>query len=83
MKPLPVDVLASAINASVNAALDTTGIQATGVAVDSRDIKAGNVFCALAGERVDGHDFAAAAIAAAGPPPAAAPAATRRRPCAC
>ena len=76
MKPLPVDVLASAINASVNAALDTTGIQATGVAVDSRDIKAGNVFCALAGERVDGHDFAAEAIAAgsaeeAGSPPPA------------
>ncbi|MEK9956357.1 MAG: Mur ligase domain-containing protein, partial [Actinomycetota bacterium] len=68
MKPLPVDVLATAMNASVNAALDAaldaTEIQATGVAIDSRDITPGDVFCALEGERVDGHDFAAEAIAA-------------------
>ena len=64
MKPLPVDVLATAMNASVNAALDVTGIQATGVAIDSRDVSPGDVFCALEGERVDGHDFAAEAIAA-------------------
>ena len=66
MKPLPVDVLATAMNASVNAALDAaldaTGIQATGVSVDSRHIEPGDVFCALEGERVDGHDFAAEAI---------------------
>ncbi len=49
MKPLPVDVLATAMNASVNAALDATEIQATGVAVDSRDITPGDVFCALEG----------------------------------
>ena len=64
MKPLPVDVLATAMNASVNAALEVTGIQATGFAIDSRHITPGDVFCALEGERVDGHDFAAEAIAA-------------------
>ena len=64
MKPLPVDVLATAMNASVNDAFDATGIQATGVVIDSRDVTRGDVFCALEGERVDGHDFAAEAIAA-------------------
>ena len=29
----------------------------TGVAIDSRSVRAGNLFVALAGERVDGHEF--------------------------
>jgi UDP-N-acetylmuramoyl-tripeptide--D-alanyl-D-alanine ligase len=35
-----------------------------GAAVDSRSVRPGNLFVALAGEHVDGHDFVAAAIAA-------------------
>jgi UDP-N-acetylmuramoyl-tripeptide--D-alanyl-D-alanine ligase len=33
-----------------------------GVETDSRSVEAGSLFVAIAGERVDGHDFAAAAI---------------------
>jgi UDP-N-acetylmuramoyl-tripeptide--D-alanyl-D-alanine ligase len=35
-----------------------------GAAVDSREVVAGNLFVALRGERVDGHDFVGAAIRA-------------------
>lgn len=31
--------------------------QANGVAIDTRDLKAGDIFVALPGEKVDGHDF--------------------------
>ena len=37
---------------------------ATGVTIDSRKIAAGDLFVALPGERVDGHDFVAAALKA-------------------
>lgn len=37
---------------------------ATGVTIDSRKVDTGDLFVALSGERVDGHDFVAAAIAA-------------------
>ena len=33
----------------------------TGAAIDSRQIKPGDVFVAIAGEQVDGHDYIAAA----------------------
>jgi UDP-N-acetylmuramoyl-tripeptide--D-alanyl-D-alanine ligase len=36
----------------------------SGVAVDSRRVQPGNLFVALPGARVDGHDFAAAAVGA-------------------
>ena len=38
--------------------------QVAGVAIDSRQVRAGNLFVALPGARVDGHDFVAAAAAA-------------------
>ena len=34
----------------------------TGAAIDSREVKEGNLFFCLPGERVDGHDYAAAAV---------------------
>lgn len=37
---------------------------ATGVTIDSRKIEAGDLFVALPGERVDGHDYVAAALQA-------------------
>ncbi|MBR0404402.1 MAG: UDP-N-acetylmuramoyl-tripeptide--D-alanyl-D-alanine ligase [Eggerthellaceae bacterium] len=36
----------------------------TGITWDSREVKSGDLYVALPGERVDGHDFAAAAVAA-------------------
>ncbi len=36
----------------------------TSAALDSRDVRAGTLFVALRGEKVDGHDYAAAAFAA-------------------
>lgn len=39
----------------------------SGAAVDSRKVKPGNLFIALPGERVDGHDFVGAAFAAGAP----------------
>ena len=37
---------------------------ATGVSIDSRSLRPGDLFVALAGPKFDGHDFAAAALAA-------------------
>ena len=36
----------------------------SGVSIDSRTIEPGEAFIAIAGERMDGHDFAAAALEA-------------------
>jgi len=38
-------------------------VDVTGIADDSRDVAPGDAFVAVAGERSDGHDFAAAAVA--------------------
>ncbi|HEV8118371.1 MAG TPA: UDP-N-acetylmuramoyl-tripeptide--D-alanyl-D-alanine ligase [Thermoanaerobaculia bacterium] len=52
--------------ADTGAAVAPPGASAelTGVALDSRRARAGDLFVAIEGERVDGHDFAAAAAAA-------------------
>jgi UDP-N-acetylmuramoyl-tripeptide--D-alanyl-D-alanine ligase len=39
------------------------GVPITGVSIDSRSIRPGDLFIALRGERFDGHDFVAAAFA--------------------
>lgn len=41
-----------------------TGATITGFAVDSRNVKPGDVFIALPGDRTDGHDFVGAAVEA-------------------
>jgi UDP-N-acetylmuramoyl-tripeptide--D-alanyl-D-alanine ligase len=38
--------------------------EATGVALDSREVRPGDLFVALSGERADGHDFLASAFSA-------------------
>ena len=37
------------------------GVPGTGVAIDSRNVKPGDLFIALPGSRADGHDFLEAA----------------------
>jgi UDP-N-acetylmuramoyl-tripeptide--D-alanyl-D-alanine ligase len=41
----------------------TTATEVTGYSIDSRTIAAGDLFFAVKGERVDGHDYVAAALA--------------------
>ena len=50
---------------ALQALADETGGQLVGdsvalqtLAIDSREVKAGDLFAALSGQRVDGHDFA-------------------------
>lgn len=56
----------SKVAEEVNGALTPAGAAAmlSGVAVDSRRVRPGDLFVALPGERADGHDFAAPAAAA-------------------
>ena len=56
---------------ALEALADVTGGQLVGesvplqtLAIDSREVKAGDLFAALSGQRVDGHDFAPQALAA-------------------
>jgi UDP-N-acetylmuramoyl-tripeptide--D-alanyl-D-alanine ligase len=41
----------------------TTSAEATGYSIDSRSLSAGDLFFAVKGDRVDGHDFVEAALA--------------------
>jgi len=43
---------------------DPSAVVSGEVVIDSRQVSAGGLFAAVAGERADGHDFAAAAVAA-------------------
>jgi UDP-N-acetylmuramoyl-L-alanyl-D-glutamate--2,6-diaminopimelate ligase len=43
---------------------DATGVVVADVTIDSRDVRAGSLFCCVRGEHVDGHRFAAQAVAA-------------------
>jgi len=60
VKPIPALELAAIMEAA------PVGLTAadliTGFATDSREVKPGDLFLAIAGARVDGHDFAARAI---------------------
>ena len=61
MIPLRVDDIARAVTGRVAGADPQALVR--GVVVDSRDPAPGSMFVAIAGDRVDGHDFAAAAVA--------------------
>lgn len=64
MIPLTLAEVAQAVGGSTHDIPDT-GRRVTGpVAIDSREVGPGGLFVALAGERVDGHDYAAQAVAA-------------------
>ncbi len=61
MRPVSIEQLASWAGARVHGALNT---RVATVSIDSRALGADALFVALAGERVDGHDFVAQAAAA-------------------
>jgi UDP-N-acetylmuramoyl-tripeptide--D-alanyl-D-alanine ligase len=55
--------VASALGVAAPAAVDSAR-RVAGVSIDSRSVRAGEVFFAICGERHDGHDFVPAALAA-------------------
>ncbi len=57
---LPLSVTASAVNGQL---LGEAAASFLRVSTDSRDIRAGDLFVALKGERFDGHDYAEQALA--------------------
>ncbi len=59
---LPVVTIARALGLNSVPILGADTI--TGIAIDSRDVKKGDLFFALPGNRVDGHDYVSAAVAA-------------------
>ena len=64
MIPMAVALVAEVCNGVLGAdARECAGQEIVGVTVDSRGVEPGQLFVALRGERVDGHDFAAAALA--------------------
>jgi UDP-N-acetylmuramoyl-tripeptide--D-alanyl-D-alanine ligase len=52
----------SAVAATVGGRLVGGDLSVTGVVADSRDVRSGDLYVALPGERVDGHDFVADAF---------------------
>ena len=63
---LDAGFVASALGARLQrrAGATSEGIRFTGAAIDSRVVRAGDLFVALPGEQTDGHDYAAAAVRA-------------------
>jgi UDP-N-acetylmuramoyl-tripeptide--D-alanyl-D-alanine ligase len=62
--PLSLDEIARITGARPDGVADPGAIVDGPVVIDSRRAGPGGLFAAVAGERVDGHDFAAAAVAA-------------------
>ena len=62
MIPLPLARIAQVTGGQLHA--DPDAVVSGEVVIDSRRVCAGGLFAAVAGERSDGHDFAAAAMAA-------------------
>jgi UDP-N-acetylmuramoyl-tripeptide--D-alanyl-D-alanine ligase len=62
--PLSLDEIARITGARPDGVADPGAIAGGPVVIDSRRAGPGGLFAAVAGERVDGHDFAAAAMAA-------------------
>src|SRR5688572_7114460 len=64
MIPLTLAEIAALVGGQTHDIPDTGVTVAGPVVIDSRQVRAGSLFAAYAGERVDGHDFAARAIEA-------------------
>src|SRR4051812_21987607 len=64
MIALTLAEVAEAVDGRLDAGTDPTAVVTGAVTIDSRSIGAGDLFVALPGDRVDGHDYAPAAVAA-------------------
>lgn len=62
--PVSLNDFASACEGQLFAAENGQDIKLTGLAIDSRSVKAGDLFVAVKGARADGHDFIERARAA-------------------
>lgn len=62
MNPIPLDELARMVGGEIFGARPGSTIE--GFATDSREVRPGDLFIAIRGERVDGHDFAEAVMQA-------------------
>jgi UDP-N-acetylmuramoyl-tripeptide--D-alanyl-D-alanine ligase len=63
--PLSLTAVAEAVGGTL-VGVDDDGRQVSGVTTDSRAVGVGDLFVAVVGARVDGHDFAASALAQGG-----------------
>ena len=61
MIPTPLSTIAQSVDGAL---VGSQSAMATGVAADSRAVKPGDVFVAISGDRVNGHDFVDTAMAA-------------------
>ncbi|MGP3980575.1 UDP-N-acetylmuramoyl-tripeptide--D-alanyl-D-alanine ligase [Streptomyces sp. KR80] len=62
MVPMTFAQIADVVGGTLHDADDADMQVTAGMDYDSRDVRLGGIFLALAGERVDGHDFAADAV---------------------
>jgi UDP-N-acetylmuramoyl-L-alanyl-D-glutamate--2,6-diaminopimelate ligase len=56
------DLLAGAPGIRVRRRVGPAAVRVSGISHDSRTVRAGDLYCCLRGERVDGHDFAPRAV---------------------
>ncbi len=64
MIPMTLAEVAEATGARLASGADPTSMVTGSVVIDSRQVETGDLFVALPGERVDGHDYAPHAVAA-------------------
>jgi UDP-N-acetylmuramoyl-tripeptide--D-alanyl-D-alanine ligase len=64
MIPMSLGEIARVAGGSLSPAADASAVVDGDVVIDSRKVVPGGLFCAVPGERVDGHTFAAGAMAA-------------------
>lgn len=64
MFDLTLEEIAKAVSGKLSDESSIADLKVTGVATDSRSVKSGNLFAAIVGQRVDGHDKVAEAISA-------------------
>lgn len=58
---MALDMTTGALAELLGVRIDTPAVQVNGAVIDSRQVRPGDLFIALKGERVDGHDFIARA----------------------
>ena len=62
MSSLPTLWNAEQLKAATGGVLHADALDVTGISIDTRSLQSGDIFVALKGEQVDGHQFAKQAI---------------------